>query len=377
LITFCPLTGFLGAGKTTTMIAAALALQERGRRVAVITNDQGADLVDTRLVRSRLDSVAEVTGGCFCCRFEDLVEAIRALVEGGGRAGGAGVDTVLAEAVGSCTDLQATVVRPLRRFYGDSVVVSPLTTVIDPMRYRAFDRAAQRGEPESDLSYLFRQQLIEADVIAVNKLDLIGPDQAEQLLARLRAEHPAATVVGYSAARGQGLPDLLQAWTEPAANAGVDLAVDYDRYAAAEAQLAWMNQDLDIVASPGGSGAVDVTTWARLMLEHLSAWAQDAGLLVGHAKVTVDLGRGDFAKLSLVAAGGPVQVDRAAAAPAAAAHAVVNARVACEPELLDAAVRDGIAAADKAAGASSVHAAPVSFKPGYPRPLHRLAPTGA
>src|SRR5690242_17672576 len=119
MITFVPLTGFLGAGKTTTMTTTALALQERGHRVAVITNDQGVELVDTKLVRSKLDSVAEVTGGCFCCRFEDLVEAVVGLVASDD------VDTVIAEAVGSCTDLQATVVRPLRRYYGERMVVAP------------------------------------------------------------------------------------------------------------------------------------------------------------------------------------------------------------------------------------------------------------
>lgn len=119
MITFIPLTGFLGAGKTTTMTATALALQETGRKVAVITNDQGVELVDTKLVRSKLGSVAEVTGGCFCCKFEDLVEAVVALVDSDG------VDVVIAEAVGSCTDLQATVVRPLRQYYGDSMVVAP------------------------------------------------------------------------------------------------------------------------------------------------------------------------------------------------------------------------------------------------------------
>src|SRR5262249_17301269 len=181
---------------------AALALQERGRRVAVITNDQGADLVDTTMARAALGRVAEVTGGCFCCRFEDLVEAIVALV---GPAGQSGVGAVLAEAVGTCPDLPATVVRPLRQFYGDRMVVAPLTTVLDPLRFLAFDRAAQRGEPESDLSYLFRQQLTEADVIAVNKLDTVRPEQADTVLARLRADHPAATVVGYTALTGDGL----------------------------------------------------------------------------------------------------------------------------------------------------------------------------
>jgi CobW/HypB/UreG family nucleotide-binding protein len=367
VIAFIPLTGFLSAGKTTTMTAAALAYQAQGRKVAVITNDQGVELVDTKLARSKLDAVSEVTGGCFCCRFEDLVEAIQTLV------GNDGVDTIIAEAVGSCTDLQATVVRPLRKYYGDQVVVSPLTTVVDPLRHLAFDRAAQRGEPESDLSYLYRQQLEEADIIALNKLDIIKSDQAEEVLVRLRADYPNAAVVGYSAARGDHLPELLAAWDGPSGNEAVDLGVDYDRYAAAEAQLAWMNQELDLTASDG----FDATAWARTALEHLSTWAADQDALIGHAKITVDAGDEDFAKLSVTGAGDAPVVDRAAAGTPTTARAVFNARVACEPDELDTAVQHAVTAANEAHHVTSSATSPVSFKPGYPRPVHRLAAAGA
>lgn len=367
MIAFVPLTGFLGAGKTTTMTAAALAYQGQGRKVAVITNDQGVELVDTKLARSRLDAVSEVTGGCFCCRFEDLVEAIQTLVRD------EGVDTIIAEAVGSCTDLQATVVRPLRTYYGDQVVVSPLTTVVDPLRYLAFDRAARRGEPESDLSYLYRQQLEEADIIALNKLDVIKSEQAETLISRLRSAYPNAAVVGYSATRGDHLTELLAAWDGPSGNQAVDLGVDYDRYAAAEAQLAWMNQELDLTAGDG----FDPTAWARTALEHLSAWAAGRDALIGHAKITVDAGDGDFAKLSVTGSGDAPIVDRTAGGTTTSARAVFNARVACEPDELDAVIQRAVTAADETWSVTSSATSPVSFKPGYPRPVHRLAATGA
>ena len=58
------------------------------------------------------------------------------------------VDTIIAEAVGSCTDLQATVVRPLRKYHGDQFSVAPLTTIVDPHRLRGFARAAERWRRE-------------------------------------------------------------------------------------------------------------------------------------------------------------------------------------------------------------------------------------
>ncbi len=288
MIKFIALSGFLGAGKTTTLIAAARKLEEQGRRVSVVTNDQGTDLVDTKLARSSLDSVAEVTGGCFCCKFDDLMTVVGELLARGS------ADTVIAEAVGSCTDLQATVVRPLRKYHGERFSVAPLATIVDPHRLRAFARAAERGEPESDLSYLFGRQLAEADVIAVNKADTIGSDALAELIGTLQARYPSATVIPYSALTGDGLEDLVRAWDQEAAWAG-DLEVDYDRYAAAEAQLAWYNQRFDVRAA--GAEGFSPAGWARAALDRLVEIIGDPAS-IGHAKIMIETEHG-VTKLSV------------------------------------------------------------------------------
>ena len=68
--------GFLGAGKTTLLLAAARELATRGLRSAVILNDQSDGLVDTKYTELNGLASDEVTGGCFCCRFSDLVRAL-------------------------------------------------------------------------------------------------------------------------------------------------------------------------------------------------------------------------------------------------------------------------------------------------------------
>src|SRR5687767_8837699 len=95
--------GFLGAGKTTAVAQLARRLTDRGLRVGLITNDQGRNLVDTALLRSQGFATEEIAGGCFCCRFNSLLEASRALTAA------AAPDVFIAEPVGSCTDLVATV----------------------------------------------------------------------------------------------------------------------------------------------------------------------------------------------------------------------------------------------------------------------------
>ena len=99
--------GFLGSGKTTAIIGAARFLMAQGKRVGVITNDQGKFLVDTAFIRAMEIPAVEVAGGCFCCNYENLEERLEQLTASNRP------DVVFAESVGSCADIVATVLKPL------------------------------------------------------------------------------------------------------------------------------------------------------------------------------------------------------------------------------------------------------------------------
>jgi G3E family GTPase len=120
--------GFLGAGKTTAILKMAHHLRDQGLRVGLITNDQSFGLVDTTMLSSHGFDVEEITGGCFCCRFNSLVDAAEKL------SAETTPDVFIAEPVGSCTDLKATVDYPLRRIYGDAYAIAPLSVLVDPIR---------------------------------------------------------------------------------------------------------------------------------------------------------------------------------------------------------------------------------------------------
>jgi len=98
--------GFLGSGKTTLLGRLARHYGATGERMALITNDQAPNLVDTELLRRDGFAVGEVSGGCFCCKFDALEQSLEKAVS----MNQAGV--VLGEPVGSCTDLSATVLQP-------------------------------------------------------------------------------------------------------------------------------------------------------------------------------------------------------------------------------------------------------------------------
>lgn len=217
--------GFLGAGKTTLLLAAARELKKRGLRSAVVLNDQGESLVDTQYAELSGLARGEVTGGCFCCRFSDLVremDTLRALAP----------DVIFAEPVGSCTDISATTLQPLREYH-ESYLLAPYTVLVDPARARELLGSA--AEPH--LQFLFTKQLEEADVVCFTKSDLAieAPDLG------------IAPVRSLSAKTGAGVAAWLDEILSGTVSAGSRiLDIDYEHYARAEAALAWLNLQVDI-----------------------------------------------------------------------------------------------------------------------------------
>src|SRR5258706_15169498 len=139
--------GFLGAGKTTAVAQFARRFASQGRRVGLITNDQGSDLVDTAMLRSSGFATEEIPGGCFCCRFNSLVDAARKLTAA------TRPDVFIAEPVGSCTDLVATVTYPLRRMYGDHFAIAPLSVLVDPIRAQRIFGLTEGGKFSGKVLY--------------------------------------------------------------------------------------------------------------------------------------------------------------------------------------------------------------------------------
>ena len=174
--------GFLGAGKTTAMLRLAEHLTARGRRVGLITNDQSHGLVDTSIVTAKGYPVEEITGGCFCCRFNSLTDAAERLTRD------ARPDVFLAEPVGSCTDLRATVQYPLRRLYGDDYRVAPLSVLVDPTRAARILGLESGRSFSPKVLYVYEKQLEEADLLVINKSDLLEHRPARG--ARRRPERP-------------------------------------------------------------------------------------------------------------------------------------------------------------------------------------------
>src|SRR5215207_5132027 len=176
--------GFLGAGKTTAVAALAQRLTDQGLRVGLITNDQGSELVDTATLRAKGFATEEIPGGCFCCRFNSLVDAAEKLDAN------SSPDVFIAEPVGSCTDLVATVTYPLRRIYGEHYSIAPLSVLVDPVRAERVLGLAEGGKFSEKVLYIYRKQLEEAEFIVVTKTDLLDESRLTRLILKLAESFP-------------------------------------------------------------------------------------------------------------------------------------------------------------------------------------------
>lgn len=337
--------GFLGSGKTTAIINACRDLHARGERPGVITNDQGRYLVDSAVFHSASVPAAEVGGGCFCCNYGEFHERIAALAKT------AAPTHVFAESVGSCADLVATVIKPSDREAEATVDSLSVFADIRLLRLWLEGRRLLFGD---NIVYLFSKQLEEADLIVINKSDLLPAGVGQEVLAaaterfphkriRLQSSLAAEEIAGWLAdidSDPSGEPDRpteTDSRREPLARPEkravgqmerASLDIDYTRYGAAEASLAWYDATVSVSAGDGGA-----TDFVQALLGRLQRTLVAGRNAIGHVKLFAKCGD-TTVKLSVTAAdqssaGGEAAADTglASAAANAAGPAAANAAI--------------------------------------------------
>lgn len=336
--------GFLGSGKTTLILAAARLLEQRGVRCAVILNDQSNDLVDSRHAEAEGFLAREVTGGCFCCRFSELISVIEHLQM-------FRPAVIFAEPVGSCTDISATVLGPLLECF-DRYRIAPFTVLVDPARAAVLLAA----DADSDMAFLFQKQLHEADLVCMTKADLY-PDAAGI---------PGMETRRLSARTGQGVPQWLDEILLGFQEAGrTTLEIDYGRYAQAEAALAWLNLSCDLVLAIPLSPALVIGP----LIDRLDLALTAAALPIVHLKV-FDRSTTGWLKAAVCTNGEEPRVEGDLdASPAGHHELVVNLRAKGDPEVVRRTVEEQLSHVE--GQVLDVHLE--CFSPAPPKPERRVA----
>ncbi|MEZ6058884.1 MAG: GTP-binding protein [Planctomycetaceae bacterium] len=355
------LGGFLGAGKTTTIARLARHYMQHGLKVGIVTNDQTTDLVDTHNLRSQGFDVGEVAGSCFCCNFDALTDTVEGL--------GTGElpDVILAEPVGSCTDLVATVIRPLTEVYGVPLDIAPYGVILKPSHGRRILKGDAGSGFSPKANYIFRKQIEEADFVVINRIDELAPQHVDELQSLIEAEYPGRPVLRCSARSGEGMDSLIAMLEQRGSFGQRVMEVDYDVYAEGEAELGWLNSQVAV----DGSGEFSLDDLLSDLIGRLHARLVASDSEAAHLKV-IGLCDGAYAVANLVSNASGPEMSLPSSAKTSAANVVVNARVATDPAELEAIVRDELAAACDAMDLRHRIVSLQSFRPGRPVPTHRI-----
>lgn len=348
--------GFLGAGKTTLLGEISRKLCQEGKNVGLITNDQASELVDTVFLEKADADVAEVSGSCFCCNFPGFVDAMDHINSK------KKVDVIIAEPVGSCTDLSATILQPLKEKFADALSLAPLSVLVDPQQLNDILTGKPTGMHPSAV-YILKKQLEEADLIVINKADLLSPEEMDALKKRTVAEWPWAAIHVLSAKTGEGVDQWLGEALH-SSEAGTRLAeVDYDTYAEGEAVLGWLNATIEL-ESAGGNW----DDFAEKLMNSLINRFNKADAAIGHVKALVETDNG-FVVANVTGAKNLLTI-RGSAGIGTKAKLTLNARTQMEPEALQSVALEEVAQI----GGENIKArfaALKCLKPGRPNPTYR------
>lgn len=187
------LTGFLGAGKTTLLNY--ILREKHGHRIAVIENEFGEVGIDGGLVLESTEEIYEMTNGCVCCVGavrEDLVRIVRTLVERPER-----LDHIIVETSGLADPYPVAQTFFIDDPIAQRVTLDAVVTMVDAKHIAAhLDDLVLDGRDNQAVD-----QIVCADRIVINKVDLVTPSELASLRERLRGLNATAEIVESSYAQ--------------------------------------------------------------------------------------------------------------------------------------------------------------------------------
>ncbi|HYX05468.1 MAG TPA: GTP-binding protein [Bacteroidales bacterium] len=348
--------GFLGAGKTTLLYEITRKLMSEGKKIGLITNDQASELVDTTFLLQTQAKVGEVSGSCFCCNYNGFIDSLKKVKEE------SDADILIAEPVGSCTDLSATIMQPLKEQLNKELKVSPLSVLADPIRLADILDGRQAGLHPSAV-YIFEKQLEESDIILISKTDLLEDSELEFLKEKVKLKYPESEVMSVSSKTGEGFAEWLEKVLTGTQAGQRIVDVDYDIYAEGEAVLGWLNASLKLAGKQ-----VEWDWFVEKFLKSLGESIDKKQIGTGHIKVILENGI-QYVTGNITGRTNTLNISGKSGV-SDKAQMIINARVGTDPETLEKIVKVILEnlSSDKI---KIITDAWRCLSPSYPRPTHR------
>lgn len=320
-------TGFLGSGKTTSMIAMARAMKDKWGKGAIIANDLGAkNLVDADYTRTADVPIQEITGDCICYVTEDLVNHIDRLLNDG-------ADLVMSDIPGCGIGALDHVYIKLKEEYPGTYELLPFMTIVDPIRLRMILPEQEDINLPEEMRFLLDAQLAEADLIVLNKIDLIDQEERERDLAFIRQAYPDIPVMCMSARTGEGVAEVVDyVMTHEAPAEHREIGYGSDAFNAAEALMCWYNRRFFVKERDEKN--IDFNQMIDDFMEAIRDGLIEAKRNCGHLKLFAAGEGDDFVKCSLVGVDYDLEYERKLDHDYTAMSIVVNVRAMCESETM-------------------------------------------
>ena len=319
---FCVFSGFLGSGKTTTMMAVTRYYSEHHGKAAMISNDvgHGVTLADNKLANLCGCNASEMTETCICYQNENLADRLNSYYDDG-------CDLVLSDIPGFGVGALEHVYHGLTEKFPGQFELAPFTVVVEP---KTIGRLRKGSD---DLHYILDTQLAEADLILLNKCDTINEEQIQADKEWLAAHYPEASVIAISALKGEGMEELSRALKSGQASMRrPDIGYGGQAFRAAMGKISELYlQYYATVCCNDFDGNAYLADLAAKVQESFKASEYD----IPHLKLLAWTSDGDFGKADLLGSGQPVEMTRRFERPCTEIAVLLNGSAVCPAEKLD------------------------------------------
>ncbi len=357
--------GFLGAGKTTAIISAAKYYVEQGKRVAIITNGYSTSIVDTEYIKYQGYDIVTVAGGLLGSDFSLFSERILELSKKGI------YDYILVEPDGSCVDLVATMMKPIRYGKIGYCKLMPLSVIVDPIRLMNEVISIDRYLPK-ETEYLMLKQMEEADIIVINRSDMLGKSDIQRIESFFRIKYTSKQVLYISSRRSSGIDIWLSECERLSLNSKIyarnSLDLNYDVYARAEAQLGWLSLSTSVTMQKRISGNFFVSSVADKIKKSLKAESCE----IAHMKIYMETSV-SICKLSCLSIYRDNIMDYKLKTQIDSGRLIINMRVSISSEKLQEIVNTSLDEVLVDFHGSQENKVIECFTPPYPKPTYRYS----
>ena len=253
--------------------------------------------------------------------------------------------------------------------YGDKFRIAPYSVLVDPYRAErilGLETNSKTFSPK--VLYIYRKQLEEAEIIVVNKVDLLVEERLQRLVNKRQEEIPNSKVHTISARDGTRMPDWYNLIHNQSLGNAAVMDVDYDVYADGEALLGWVN----VGARLKSDSNIDGNAMVKNIISKLQKNLHDQDFEIAHLKSTLTPDQGnDLAVANLVCTEGKVEFSHELQDAVQGGELLINLRAEADPESLVLHVHNALAELQKQQGLVINVLHSEAFRPGRPVPTHR------